>query len=69
MLSKYVEIRPNERRLLSEKTLLALANRNSLKIDNKSEQFLFQMEGLLSRDVNGGVKLDQLGGVKPDHFL
>ena len=50
MLSKYVEIRPNERRLLSEKTLLALANRNSLKIDNKSVQFLFQMEGLLSRD-------------------
>ena len=50
MLSKYVEIRPNERRLLSEKTLLALANRNSLKIDNKSEKFLFQMEGLLSQD-------------------
>jgi hypothetical protein len=50
MLSKYVEIRPKERQLLSDKTQLALANRDKLKIDKKAERFLFQMEDLLSCD-------------------
>ena len=50
MLIKYVEIRPKERQLLSDKTQLALANRDRLKIDKKAEQFLFQMEALLSCD-------------------
>jgi hypothetical protein len=33
-------------------------------IKHPAATFFVNVEG-----VNGGVKLDQLGGVKPDHFL